>query len=328
MAKYDLDDFVRVWKETGGRAYKVAEIINARPPTVYMLRNKAEKRFGIQLPSAGDSGFTRGDAGQEPNDYLQRVPIDGFTGTCIVFSDAHFWPNRSKTLAHQALLEIIKETKPKLIVANGDVFDGARLSRFPRNGWEYQPKVKDELDVAREHMDEIRHAYRGAQLARTIGNHDIRFDRWLATNASELEQVSGARLADHLLAWKECLSVAVNGTTMIKHRIFGGVHSGYRNTLNAGWTTVTGHTHLLEAKPWVDYNGIRWGVSTGALADVDGPQFSYTEDSPKPWCSGFAVLTFDKDGRLMEPELCRVMYGAAYFRGEVVVSDRKRKVAA
>ena len=71
------------------------------------------------------------------------------------------------------------------------------------------------------------------------------------------------------------------------------------------------------------------------MADVDGPQFSYAEDNPKPWCSGFAVLTFDKQGRLLEPELVRVMYGAAYFRGEAIVSDlqspkvgQRRNVAA
>ena len=60
---------------------------------------------------------------------------------------------------------VLVEYEGKLV--NGDVFDGARLSRFPRNGWEYQPKVKDELEEAKERVAEIRHAYRGAQTFRS-----------------------------------------------------------------------------------------------------------------------------------------------------------------
>lgn len=324
-SKVSDSQFIEAWRQVGGEGRAVAEMLGMTIRGVYNRRNLVERATGINLPSAGiGNGMNRGDAGQAPNDYLQKVTLDGITGTVIVSSDHHYWPGQGPSLAHRALVEVTKELKPKVSILNGDVFDGARLSRFPRNGWEYQPKVRDELEEAKERVGEIRHAYRGAQTLRTIGNHCIRFDRYLATNASELEQVAGARLADHLNAWKECMSIAINGSVMVKHRIFGGIHSGYRNTLNAGWSTVTGHTHLLEAKPWVDYNGIRWGISTGAIADVDGPQFTYTEDSPKPWCSGFAVLTFDKSGRLLEPELCRVMYGAAYFRGQVVVSDSKK----
>lgn len=318
-------EFANVWREAGGVATRIAEMLGFSVRGVYARRPLVEAALGVQLPSAGNgNGFNRGDAGVVPNEYLQRITLDGISGVVIVSSDHHYWPGQPPTLAHRALVEVTRELKPKVSILNGDVFDGARLSRFPRNGWEWQPKVKDELEEAKERIGEIRHAYRGAKTLRTIGNHCVRFDRYLAVNAGELEQIAGARLADHLNAWEECVSVAINGHTMIKHRIFGGIHSGYRNTLNAGWSTVTGHTHLLEAKPWVDYNGIRWGVSTGAVADVDGAQFSYTEDSPKPWCSGFAVLTFDKAGRLLEPELCRVMYGAAYFRGQVVVSDSKK----
>lgn len=320
------DQFIALWRETGGRGKLVAEAMGVALRNVYDRRNKIEARRGIVLPSAGDDGKKgRGDAGANPNDYLQRLTVDGFTGTALVFSDCHYWPNQGPTLAHRALIEVCNELRPSLLIGNGDILDGAKLSRFPRNGWEYQPKVRDELEEVKERLAEIRPGR--ARRIRTIGNHCIRFDRHLSMHAGDLEGVFGTRLADHLPAWEECVSVAINGHTMVKHRIFGGIHSGYRNTLAAGWSTVTGHTHLLEAKPWVDYNGIRWGVSTGAIADVDSPAFSYAEDNPKPWCSGFAVLTFDKQGRLLEPELCRVMYGAAYFRGRVVVSER-RKVAA
>ena len=292
-------EFANAWREAGGEATAVAKMLGMSVRGIYRKRNAVEAAIGVQLPSAGNgNGYHRGDAGVEPNDYLQKLTIDGITGTVIVSSDHHYWPNQPPSLAHRALVEVTKELKPKVSILNGDVFDGARLSRFPRNGWEYQPKVRDELEEAKERVAEIRHAYRGAQTFRTIGNHCIRFDRYLATNAGEMEQVAGARLADHLNAWKECVSIFINGHTMIKHRFHGGIHAAYNNTLRAGTNIVTGHTHHLEVRPWADYRGRRYGVQTGAIADIDGPQFSYTENNPTPWCSGFAVLTFDKSGRL------------------------------
>ena len=65
-----------------------------------------------------------------------------------------------------------------------------------------------------------------------------------------------------------------------------------------------------------DYNGTRWGVDTGTLADPAGPQFEYGEDNPQNHRSGFAVLTFE-DGELRDPELVRVIdSGRVNWRGK------------
>lgn len=90
------------------------------------------------------------------------------------------------------------------------------------------------------------------------------------------------------------------------------------NDLKSGASIVTGHLHSLKVTPWTDYTGTRYGVDTGTLADIDGSQFEYTEDNPKNWRSGFAVLTFH-NGKLMPPELCEVTGdGQAWFRGEIL----------
>ena len=321
-------EFREAWIAAGGQAAVLAKQCGySSVRGIYERRNSLEKKHGWHLPSGGRGyGYNRGDAGGPQNDYLQRITVDGFTGTAVVFSDAHYWPTQEATIAHRALVEVVKEIKPSLIIGNGDIFDGAKLSRFPRNGWEYQPKVKDELEAAKGRLSEIRPGK--ARRIRTIGNHCIRFDKHLAANAGDLEGIYGTRLKDHLPGWEECVSVFINGHTMVKHRFHGGIHAAYNNTLKAGTNIVTGHTHMLEVKPWSDYRGRRYGVQTGALADVDGPQFGYTEDNPTPWCSGFAVLTFDKSGRLLYPELAEVIDGACYFRGQVVVDGRKRARAA
>ena len=59
-------------------------------------------------------------------------------GYIFVFSDAHYWPGEAST-AHRGLLKLAKEPKPKIVVCNGDAFDGASISRHPRIGWD-QPQ--------------------------------------------------------------------------------------------------------------------------------------------------------------------------------------------
>jgi len=71
--------------------------------------------------------------------------------------------------------------------------------------------------------------------------------------------------------------------------------------------------------PITDYNGTRFGVDAGCLADTEGPQFiDYLEDNPTLWRSGFIVLTF-RSGRLMWPEPVYVVEdGKVGFRGEII----------
>jgi hypothetical protein len=76
--------------------------------------------------------------------------------------------------------------------------------------------------------------------------------------------------------------------------------------------------HSLKVTPFSDYNGIRYGVDTGTLAEPDGPQFTYAELNPNNHRSGFAVLTFF-NGELLWPELIHAFSeGCIQFRGEVI----------
>jgi hypothetical protein len=127
-------------------------------------------------------------------------------------------------------------------------------------------------------------------------------------------------LTDHIQHWEAGWSLMVNETVMVKHRFRNGLHAGYNNTLHSGMSMVTGHLHRLLVTPYGDYRGRRWGVDSGTLADAshNAPQWNYAEDDPKPWCSGFVVLTFDKSGMLLPPELVEVIRGKAYFRGGIV----------
>ena len=322
------DEFAQAMR-THGSVAAVAKIYGVDTRQLHRRRAKLAKA-GIVLPTLTNNVAA---AANVPLEY--RPDNDAWTfprqkdlwlheGVAVVFSDAHYWPG-DPTLAHRALIEVIKATKPRVIFANGDVFDGGSVGRFPPFGWSTRPGPVDELHACQERLGEIEQAApRGCELLWNIGNHDVRWERTLATQVEQFAGLHGLRLGDHFPAWEMLWSTLINGSephpVMVKHRYAGGVHAGYNNTMKSGLSIVTGHTHLLEAKPWGDYRGRRWGVQTGSLANLHGPQFEYHENSPSPACSGFAVLTFDQ-GALCPPELCEVIQGKAWFRGEVVAHD-------
>jgi len=225
-------------------------------------------------------------------------------GYVFVFSDAHYWPGEAST-AHRGLLKLAKELKPKIVVCNGDAFDGASISRHPRIGWDSAPSVIEELGAVRERLGEIEQTSKNAKLYWPIGNHDARFETYLADKAPQFEGVNGFHLKDHFPKWTPCMSVWINDSLVIKHRLGGGTHASHGNASKSGKSMVTGHLHSLKVSPVTDYNGTRFGVDTGTLAKPYDQQFLYTEDNPVDWRSGFAVFKFI-DGEMMWPQLAAV----------------------
>lgn len=239
-------------------------------------------------------------------------------GVALIGGDAHYWPGDAGT-AHKAFVHFAKKLKPRVVVMNGDAFDGSTISRHPPIGWEHLPTVAEELDAVQTRLAEISSASPGARHVWTLGNHDARFNRRLAALVPEFKGVAGTRLVHHFPEWEPCWVAEVNGA-VIKHNYKGGTHAPYSNTLSSGRTIVTGHLHSQKVTPYTDYNGTRYGVDAGCLAPTIGPQFEYTEANPKDWRSGFAVLTWYK-GMLLYPELVSVVNesaGTVQFRGEVI----------
>lgn len=319
LPKVSEAEFVRIWGEER-HPERVAERLGMTVRGVQKRRKRIQEK-GHHLPTLSanpalparyqDTGWTF------PRE--ERLSVD--TGSVVIFSDAHYWPGEPSA-AHRALLHVIRDVKPRVVIANGDIFDGGSLSRHPPFGWNERPSPIDELHTCQERLGDIEQAIpNGCGLYWNVGNHDVRWERTLATDAEKFAGLRGLRLADHFPAWEFQWSTPINTEmahpVMVKHRYAAGIHAGYNNTLKGGWTMVTGHTHQLECKPYVDYRGRRWGIQCGTLADLDAAQFEYMENAPSLHCSGFAVLTF-RDGNLLPPELCEVLDGVAHWRGDVL----------
>lgn len=307
-------EFIEIWDKLKS-AKKVSEELGVDIRNVHRRKKRIEERKGVSLET------TRQGPLLKTPDNPARKMLGIENGTVIVFSDAHFWPG-IHTTAFKGLIWAIKEFQPKAIIANGDVFDGASISRFPRIGWDSTPSVIQELKACEIALGEIedtaKKARSNSQLIWTLGNHDARFENRLAANAPQYEFVKGFTLKDHFPTWHPCWSCWPAENVAVKHRWKGGVHATHNNAVNAGVSIVTGHLHSLKVTPFADYNGNRFGVDTGTLAEPTGPQFeNYLEDSPTNWRSGFSVLTFH-NGRLLWPELVHKWdEGQVEFRGKV-----------
>ena len=270
------------------------------------IENKLGHRLGRQDGRRRIHALAASDA---------RLDIEIQDGVILVGSDAHYRPGVIST-AHRAFVRFCKELKPAAVIKNGDALDFPSISRHAPIGWETRPTVIQEIECAQERLGEIEQAAGQARRIWPLGNHDMRFEARIASLAPEYAKVHGMHLKDHFVLWEPCWGVWVNEDVVIKHRYKGGIHATRNNTLNAGVTMVTGHLHSLKVTPFSDYNGVRYGVDCGTMADPYSDAFKdYTEVSPVDWRSGFVVLTFHR-GRLLWPEVCHVIEeGIVEFRG-------------
>lgn len=305
--------FIEVWKQTGGSPTKVAEILGySGVPAVANRRRRIEQQLGITL-AASSVRSERNTATKRANS--RRIDLQMTDGLILIGSDAHVWPG-PLTTAQRGFIAMAKRLKPETIVMNGDVFDGAKISRHPAGTWEQEkrPDVKQEIEACQAFLAQVK----APRMIWTWGNHDSRMEYTLAALVPQYQGVPGFALKDHFPEWSFCMAVFVNDNLVIKHRLANGMHAAYNNAVKSGRSMVTGHLHSLKVTPWTDYNGTRYGVDCGTLADPESKQFDYAEEGPTNHRAGFVALTI-KGGKLLMPELCQVWdENHIEFRGEVI----------
>lgn len=304
-------DFVRLFEAHG--AAETARRLRINERNVHSRRASLERKLGRQIRAPNYNNSNTRHAEDHPG----RLSCDIKDGIVLVGSDFHLWPG-DKSTAFKAFVKFCKELKPSVVVANGDVLDFPQVSRHPPIGHQHLPSVEDEIEYAQEMLGEIEKAAFKARKLWTLGNHDARFETRLATIAPEFARLHGFSLKNYFPQWEPCWSVWVNDC-VITHRFTGGHSATRNNTLRAGKSMVTGHLHSLKVTPFTDYNGTRYGVDCGCIADPSSRQFlDYTEDAPLDWRSGFVVLTF-VGGRLLMPELVQVWdKDSVQFRGKII----------
>ena len=312
------ESFAGMWKKHNGDTTAISKETGVSVRNIFLARRRAERDLQITLVA------------QKPgvqaliHHHKARVSLQIENEIIPFAGDVHKWPGEYTTV-QRAYISIVKYLKPRYVILCGDVFDGARVSRHGRIGFmESRPTVADELKAVGDFLTEVENAApKGAMLIWCLGNHDARYETYLAANAPEMENVEGMHLKDKFPKWRPCWSVHINeGTpdhTVVKHRWHSGVHATYNNVLKGGVHIVTGHRHVGDMRKYANFSGLKYGIDAGFMADVDDQQFvHYTEDNSKDWTSCFPILTY-RGGRMMRPEYAQKWdEDHVEFRGELI----------
>ena len=246
----------------------------------------------------------------------------------MVVSDQHYMPGMPASRAHVASVKLAKLLRPYAIVANGDAIDGASISRWPVSSFvelRDRPLVAAEIGVTVKRLGDYEDLDFVDYRVWNLGNHDARYETFLAEKAPQYAGVDGFTLKEHfpfwLPAWRTDFAAKPGAAPelIVKHRFKGGMHAGQNNVLWSATSMATGHDHMLKAYPVTNSRGISWGIHCGTTAPIDSPLFThYTEDNVTNWQEGFVFMHF-KDGRFIGPELVHVTPdGRVLFRGTVV----------
>lgn len=294
-----------------------------RKATEYMnlpdIRSSAKSlaREGLALPYSIEQQYN--------SDLITEIPaIQNGIGIC--FSDCH-WRSlkQARSISHEALLILARHLKPGFLFCLGDALDMGAISRHPALMWSElsKPRVAEELAAAQTHLRDLREAAGNAECYWVRGNHDDRYDKWLAAHAAAFEGMGAFSLQDQFPDWKMTYRLDVGDLSMV-HRFHGGIHAGYNNAAKSGKSIASGDTHALDVRPLNYWNKRVWGIQCGMLGDPNWPQFNYRLGIPGHQNQGFVVLSW-QGGVLMPPEICEVSDGAAWFRGQVICGRVRKK---
>lgn len=315
-----------------GRSRKSGERIGPRSERSKESESARETATGRHLARLRSERAAKNAAALERNKNYERrrhgarivIPIED--GCVFVVSDQHYIPGAPPSLAHVASVKLAKRLRPFAIVSNGDAIDGASISRWPVSSFvelRDRPLVAAEIGVTVKRLGDYEDLDFVKFLTWNLGNHDARYETYLAEKAPQYAGVDGFTLKEHfpfwLPAWRTDFAARPDDVpaVIVKHRFKGGMHAGQNNVLWTGVSCVTGHDHMLKAYSVSNAHGLQWGIHAGTTAPIDSPLFThYTEDNVTNWQSGFAILHF-RGGRFTGPELVHVTTdGRVLFRGE------------
>ena len=323
-------DIVRAWHLPNMKCQKdvftyLGKITDSSTMSFY--RQQAEEMTGIELKPHNNkyNEITR----------IQRQNLPPLTShisvssdvpyAMLVFSDAHF--EGHETASYKIMLEVLKDLvksrQLKCVVANGDIMDLSILSTFAKFTLDIRPAertVQQEILDSQKQLNKIQKIinsskYPVKQIA-TFGNHEMRLSKFESMWGKQFEDFEGFKMQNLFPDWEWAMSHLVDDTVMIKHRMRGGIHTAYQNSMRSGMNIVTGHTHQLNQRTFNTYTTSSMSVQTGHLSEDYHP---YLEDNvANDWNIPISVIMIDPVEKTIHPELVQVnnLFRTAYFRGK------------
>lgn len=254
---------------------------------------KTEHRTDLHRPGRTGNGFPNIPRGL--THFREWAPFDILEARrTLILPDAHI-PYHDKRAIDTAIAYGVHRNS-NLIIINGDWSDFFSLSF-----WEKDPrkrKLKNEIDIIRQSLRHVRGKFRKARIVYKIGNHEERWERYLALKAPELLGVEDFELTKIL--WLDDLGIEVVtdkrpiqlGKLFVIHGhefkfgITSPVNPARGFYMRAKETCIGSHLHQTSSHSEKSLSGeIISTWSTGCLCDLH-PDYSPLNK----WNLGFAYV--------------------------------------
>lgn len=215
-------------------------------------------------------------------------------------------------------LEFVKWFKPQTLIFLGDVIDNYAISTFKRNPLR-RLQLQAELDSAVEILAAFRRVIGGATAYYLRGNHELRHQNYLWTNAPELVGIRSLELPglmelDKLkIKWIESGSMMFHGL-LVKHGNIVRQHSCYSARAEQeknGVSGISGHTHRLGQIFKTDFGGDYTWLEAGCLCKTDDVE--YAEGQKLNWQQGLGIGFFKKGSGRFSISPLPIVHGKLLF---------------
>jgi len=227
------------------------------------------------------------------------IPIDDFIindKKMLTFMDVHIPYHVVEAL--ELMFDFAHDKEIDSILINGDLIDFYGVSRW--NKTPDKPKVKEEIEMAKEFFAVLRDLYPTIPIYYKLGNHEDRWDAYLAQKAPEIFGIEAFSLYE-LLGLAQFDIQLIKSKQLIKfgklnivhghefgESIFSPVNPARGLFLRAKCSTLCGHHHQSSAHHENTVNGESMACFTvGCLCDLkpEYRPFAFTK-----WNHGFAIL--------------------------------------
>jgi UDP-2,3-diacylglucosamine pyrophosphatase LpxH len=218
----------------------------------------------------------------------------------VVFGDVHLpWHSDKAVLL---LFKFIEFYQPDNIFINGDFIDCWEISRFTKPQ-SITKHLSEEFALGRDFLKTLRTLAPKAKIVYIFGNHEYRFEKFLAENAPEFHDIRGLSIREQLDCDLHNIEIVDNhlrenyyrfGHILIGHFNKCSKHAGYTAKAlldDKGMSLIQGHTHRLAHIHKRDYESIKAAVEGGCLCDPNPPYTSLPN-----WHLGFCTITTFENG--------------------------------
>lgn len=257
---------------------------------------RAASRLSVKRELFGIDGFEFNIPDGEDEIDIPEMALPKRYRRIAVLSDIHL-PYHDRNALVTALREI-KAVGVDAIYLNGDLLDAYQLSRHEKN--KLNRSFKYEVDMGRLFFEELRIQFPEVDIYYKIGNHDVRFDKYIMDNAEQLNGLISLgdilRLRDHRVKLVGSYTKVIAGKLNILHGhelpVKGAMNHARAVMNKVSSNVLMGHFHRSDRSYMRDLDGDVHAVfGTGCLCKLNPKYMSINN-----WNHGWALVELEKDG--------------------------------